>query len=243
MGFASRGRTPLPRTFEACQKLWDDRRSKAKDYVTLASNTLLHFSEYSGVFYATFHGNAIVTYYPGYKTIDACGYASSPTTQDRLTRLTGACVHSNSRLGFDQPVRVGDYPYFAGMRIDNFGHVVEEDRKPDFKTRPIREWSLRYATLWKRIYKVLLARWELGEFSGERVTSWSLNHCQQALLDIEAIFANGNTFIPRETAINLIWGGTNTISPDLKPFLDHRKDSLRDWWLRRNDAYETIEVK
>lgn len=245
MGFSRGfGTRDTPRTFAACQKLWDARHSKKKEYVTLGANTKLTFDERKGVFHALFHGSAIVTYHPDYKVIDACGHSESPTTQDRISRLANVHMHNNASLGFHQAVRVNGWPYFAGMRVDNLGIVFDEDRKPDFKTRPIREWTNRYATLWKRIYKYLLARWELGEFEVEDYThTWTLNRCQQALLEVEEFIAGGGTYLEYEVVMDLLFGGSRPLGADLKGVLDYRKKELRDWWLKRNDGYETIEVQ
>lgn len=199
MGFSNRGWKPLPRTYAACQTLWADKqRSVTRNgYITLANNTRLRRSDDGEFFVATFHGNTIVRYYPDHKVIDACGFSTSPTTQDRLQRLTGARMYSDARLGYQQKVRVNGYPYFASMRIDNLGNLFEEDRRPDFKTRAKRDVTLRYTTLWKWLHKVLLGRWEIGEFKREGYTrSWSDNRAQQAILECEDILRLGGTFTP-----------------------------------------------
>lgn len=247
MAFSNRGfgTRDTPRTYAACLWLWENRRSKRHEYITLGYNTRLFRDEAKGTFYATFRYHTIVTYYPDYKVIDACGFSGSPTTQGRISALANVRIYSDASLGFNERVRVNGNPYFAGMRIDNFGAVFEEDRRPDFKTRAKRDVTLRYATLWKRLHRVLLGRWEIGEFKREDYArSWSEDRSQQALLGCEEVFRLGNTFIPHEVAMDLLWGGTTTApSADLHATLKHRKESLRNWWLLRNDGYETIEVK
>lgn len=246
MGFANRGWKPLPRTYAACQQLWEEKaRSVARyGYVTLADNTLLRRGKDGEYFYVTFHGNRIVVYYPEVKVIDACGFENTPTTQDRIQRLTGVQMHSNARLGYAQNVRVDGWPYFPGMRIDNFGNVLKEDQRSDFRTVPKKAVTLRYTTLWKRLYKVLLGRWEVGEFKQENYTrSWNENRAQQALLECEDVFRCDATFIPHEVAMDLLFGGNNTLGKELADHLKHRKAQLRDWWFYRNDGFETIEVK
>lgn len=247
MAFCNRGYKPLPTTFAACLKLWGERRSKRFDYITLLDNTLLFLDEGRGVFYVAFHGNVIVTFHPEFKVIDACGYSESPTTQDRITRLTGVLMRNDRKLGFDQYVRVGGYPYFAGMRINNHRQVLEEDRKPDYKTRPKREYTLRYATLWRRIFKVLVARWEIGEFKEyrTRVVNHTYDEGLVPFLACEKLLSATpmETNLPHDLAMALLsWRGAPETG-DLATLLTARKALVRPLWLAHHDAYEIIEVK
>lgn len=238
MGFGNCKFKHTPTTYNDCERLWL-QRSVSKDTIPLAYNTVL--LRRPDCFEVQFHGYPIIRYYPDHKDIDAGGYADSPTTQHRISKLTGVSMHNNAALGFHEKVRVNGWPYFNGMRIDNFGHVLDEDCRPDHKTRPKRELVLRYTALWKRIYKILVVRWELGEFkvSLEELKSIPLTAAEGALLICEG----AHDYIPTDVAINLIWGGPRITSDDLKAHLDFRKNLLRGFWYTHHNGYETIEVK
>jgi hypothetical protein len=237
MGFGNRGYLPLPKTKDACQKLWEDAspRTLKKGYLTLGNNTELHI-EY-GVFTLKFHSKGIVKYLDGFKVVDACGYSSSPTTQDRISRATGAYMMSNQSLGFEQPIRIGGYPYFDGIRVDDYGHVLEADRRPDFKRVCVKSVIQQYTTLFKRIEKLCIGRFELGEW-GERSYRGD-SYARPALQHIEERIAAGETFLDTTQMSALLGISQN---PDFRACLKDVKESLRDWYYRTNGGYERIEV-
>src|SRR5574343_1574983 len=98
-GFGSRD---TPRTFAACERVWNDKAVAVKRHgrVKLGENTYLYKG--GDRYYATFHGSTIVRYCPEYKTIHGCGWEGSPTTQMRIAALAGVSMHSNSRLGYNE---------------------------------------------------------------------------------------------------------------------------------------------
>lgn len=245
MGFANRGYKALPKTYDACDRMWQQAsaRARAKGFLVLANNTTLHKG--NGCYTARHQSTDIVTFYPKVKVVNAGRWSESPTTQDRITRLTGARMSSDRSLGVHENIRINGWPFFNGIRIDNFGCVLPEDQRPDKKTVVVKEVSLRYTALWRRIHKALAARWEVGEFSHRDFNGqWSLNKCQGALLEIERMFGAGEAYAPYELAMDLMFGGPNTIaSGGLQDVLKHRRAHLRDWWLNCNNGYETIEVK
>lgn len=239
-GFGSRG---TPHTYQACKKMWDEASSRklAKGYLVLGANTNLEWCEYDGGhFIATFHGNAIVRYFPEFKRVDACGYESTPTTQGRISRLANVYMSNNSRLGFEQTVRVNGWPYFDGIRIDNFGHVLEEDRKPDTKVVNVKAVVHQYTALFRKIEKVLAARWELGEFD---TISNVIPADRYGQLDaIERLFAAGETFVPSPCARNFL-APCYSSAGSLRDRLKEIKEELRSTYYTRHNGYETVEVK
>lgn len=246
MGFSRGfGTWGTPRTFAACKKMWDEAstRKLAKGYLKLGDNTELRYSGYDGgFFYATFHNNTIVKYFPEYKTIHGCGYEGSPTTQGRIRALAGVHMHSNSALGYEQGVRVGGYPYFAGMRIDNYGKVFPEDQKADYKTVTKKEVTQRYTNLFRKLEKVTIGRWELGEWpDGMPLPEGSPF---AALMLIEEQFAKGDMFVPHDVfAIAIRPAAGIHKTGDLRAVLKCIKETYRSDYVRRNDGYETLEVK
>ena len=245
MGFSRGfGSSTTPTTFAACQRMWNDasERKKAKGYLVLGRNTELHWNGYLACFVATFHNNAIVEYFPEFKRIYGCGHSTSPTTQGRISRLAGVHMTQNSRLGYDETTRVNGWPYFDGMRVDNYGHVLEEeDQKPDFKTRPKKEVVQRYTSLFRKIEKLCTGRYELGEFRSTGPYNPTVSQ-REALPLIETLIAEGETFIPFRLmrAILPFHQTTDT------PFRDHLKmvkENCRESYYKANDGYETIEVK
>ena len=259
-GFGSRD---TPRTFAACERVWNDKAVAVKRYdrVKLGENTYLYRGD--GRYYATFHGNIIVRYYPEYKTIHGCGWEGSPTTQGRIAALTGVSMHSNSRPGYEEPVRVGGHPYFAGMRIDNYGYVFAEDQRPDYKEVVKKAVVHKYATLFRKIGKMTRGRWELGEWK-ERAHSIrdAGNFKFKALLRIERSIAVGDTFLSTEDVAEL-FGVYNTLTSHTAPIAALRdglfgvynpltshtaliaalRDGLRHQYYAANNGFETIEVK
>lgn len=227
----------LPRTKAACQKLWDDAtpRKLAKGYLTVAGNTNLYVV--GDHFTLTFHGHDIVKYYDGYKVVDACGHSTSPTTQGRITSATGAYMGSNTSLGFEQSVRIDGYPFFDGIRVDDYGQVLEEDRRPDYKTVNVRAIVNAYTSLFKRIEKLIYGRYELGEW---RECPYQSSSAQwDALMGIEAEIAKGGTFLTSNDVRTLLGNSQNT---DLHERLTAVKEDLRGKYYARNNGYERIEV-
>ena len=238
-GFGSRD---TPRTFAACARIWNDNAVAAKRYgrVKLGEKTYLYKGD--GCYYATFHGNIIVRYYPGYKTIHGCGWEGSPTTQGRISALTGVSMHSNSSLGYKEPVRVGVYPYFAGMRIDNYGHVLAEDKRPDYKEVVKKAVVQKYANLFRKIEKMTRGRWELGEWKERAHSTRDAGNFEfKALLRIERSIAAGETFLSAEDVAELF--GVYSTLTDHKTFIAALRDGLRRQYYAANNGFETIEVK
>lgn len=238
-GFGSRD---TPRTFAACARIWNDNAVAAKRYgrVKLGEKTYLYKGD--GQYYATFHDNIIVRYYPEYKTIHGCGWEGSPTTQGRIAALTGVSMHRNSRPGYKEPVRVGGYPYFAGMRIDNYGHVLAEDQRPDYKAVVKKAVVQKYATLFRKIEKMTRGRWELGEWKERAHSIRDAGNLQfRALLRIEHSIAAGETFLDADD--------TNVLFGVYTPLTSHTaliaalRDGLRHQYYAANNGFETIEVK
>ena len=236
MAFGRR-RITLPKTKAACQKLWDDAtpRKLAKGYLTVAGDTELHI-EY-GVFTLKFHGHDIVKYLDGYKTVYGGGYSTSPTTQGRITSATGASMHSNGKLGYEQTVRIGGYPFFDGIRVDDYGQVLEEDRRPDFKQVNVKAVVSAYTTLFKRIEKLIYGRYELGEWADG--TYHSMSAQWDALLNIEDQLATGDAFPDSDDVRTLL---STSVRTDLRERLTAVKEALRDKYYARNNGYERIEV-
>lgn len=237
------GSSDTPTTFAACERMWEQasERKKAKGYLVLGLNTTLWRDRRNGTFEARFHGNCIVTYYPEFKAINACGYSVSPTTQGRISRLAGVHMSNNSSLGYNERVRVNGYPYFDGMRIDNHGHVMEESQRPDYKTRPKKAVVQAYTTLFRRIEKLCIARYELGEFAADEPYNPTATQ-QEAVLAVENLIAEGETFLPFRLMRAMLPFHQNTGTP----FRDHLKvvkENCRDHYYRAHDGYETIEVK
>lgn len=243
MGFSRGfGSSSTPTTFNACQRLWlqASARKLAKGYLTLGHNTDLYKGG-EDCFYVKFHLNTIVTYYPDHKVIHARGYSESPTTQDRISRLAGVHMRNNSSLGFNERVRVNGWPYFDGMRIDNYGHVFEEDQRSDFITRPKKEVVQRYTNLFRKIEKLCIGRYELGEFRSTEPYNPTVSQ-REALPLIETLIAEGETFIPFRLMCAILPFHQTTDTP----FRDHLKvvkENCRDSYYKANDGYETIEVK
>lgn len=233
----SRGFTAkVPRTYAACERWLIDhaREFKRKGFCVLGYNTELHQAD--GYFFATFHGNAIVRFYPEYKTINACGYAGSQTTQMRISQLAGVAMASNSRCGYNNTIRVNGYPYMNNMRIDNYGQVI--DKYPDTKKANKKEGVQRYVALWRKIEKLLTARWAVGEWvlydkTGLFLSVDRLQHVERA---IEA----GETFLDH-TDVALLFG-THVTQPDLKAAIKAVREALRHDYYLRNDVYETLEI-
>ena len=243
MGFSRGfGSSSTPTTFNACQRLWlqASARKLAKGYLILGHNTGLYKSG-EDCFYVRFHHNVIVTYYPEYKVIHARGYSESPTTQDRISRLAGVYMSNNSSLGFNERVRVNGYPYFDGMRIDNYGRVLKEDQRPDFKTRPKKEVVQRYTNLFRRIEKLCTGRYGLGEFRSTEPYNPTVSQ-REALPLIETLIAEGETFIPFRLMCAILPSHQTTDTP-FRDLLKRVKESCRDSYYKANDGYETIEVK
>jgi len=237
-GFGSRG---TPRTFAACERVWNDKAVAVKRYgrVKLGEKTYLHKG--NGRYYATFYGNTIVRYYPEYKTIHGCGWEGSPTTQRRITALTGVSMHSNSRPGYKEPVRVGGHPYFAGMRIDNYGYVLAEDQRPDYKEVAKKEVVRQYAALWRKLTKLIASRWAIGEFN-EAMLHTSVSR-EIALFTCERqLIAGPNCWLDTES-VTLLLGPVTQRGEALTEIVRAARDALRDTYYTRNDGYETIEVK
>lgn len=228
--------TKVPRTFAACEQWLIDhaREFKRKGFCTLGYNTELHQAE--GYFFATFHGNPIVRFYPEYKTIDACGYEGSPTTQGRISALANVHMSSNSRCGFDEHIRVSGYPYRANMRIDNYGNVL--DKHPDTKTVNEKEVVKQYVALWRKIEKTLAGRWAVGEWAKHGGTDMFLSI--RALMHVEDALDSGETFLPHDDVVQLF--GTYTTKPDLKDAIKAVREILRHDYYRRNGAYITLEI-
>lgn len=240
MGFSRGfGNRDTPTTHAACKRMWEKASSRklAKGYLTLGANTTLWRDGPN--FVACFHNNQIVVYYPGFKTINACGYSSSPTTQDRISRLAGVHMTSTSSLDCIQPVRVNGHPYFNDMRIDNYGHVLEEDQRPDYKTRPKKEVVQRYTTLFRRIEKMCLGRYELGEWEGPAMPAPG---GLEALRQLEKILAEGETLLPSHL-VRYVLPFHSTPTAPFRDLLKIRKETYRKAFYRANDGYETIEVK
>lgn len=247
MGFSRGfGTRDTPCTFAACKKMWDEAstRKLAKGYLKLGDNTELHYSGYDGgFFYATFHNSTIVKYYPEYKVIDGCGYEDSPTTQQRISALTGCWMGNDSSLGFEQRVRVSGYPYFDGMRIDNYGKVLEADQRPDYKTVTKKEVTQAYTNLFRKLERVTIGRWELGEWpDGMPLPEGSPF---AALMLIEEQFAKGDMFVQHDVFAIAIRPVVVVLhkANDLRAVLKHIKETYRADYVRRNDGYETLEVK
>lgn len=246
MGFSRGfGTRDTPRTFAACRKMWGEAstRKLAKGYLKLGDNTELHYSEYDGgFFYATFHNNTIVKYFPEYKTIHGYGYEGSPTTQDRIKALAGCHMHSNAALGYEQGVRVNGFPFFDGMRITNEGHVFPEDQKADYKTVTKKEVTQAYTNLFHKLERVTIGRWELGEWpDGMPLPEGSPF---AALMLIEEQFAKGDMFVPHDVfAIAIRPAAALHKANDLRAVLKCIKEKYRHDYVRRNDGYETLEVK
>ena len=237
--FARSFTTKVPTTYEECARWWNDhpRSVKQSGDVAIAGNTRLH--KFDDHYAASFHGHYIVLYYPDHKVIDACGYSGSPTTQGRIARLARVSMYSNSSLGFNECVRVDGSPYFAGMRIDNYGHVFAEDRRSDFKEVHVKAVVQKYVTLFRKIEKLTRGRWEIGEWKereAERhVRSW------QALLRIEAALAAGETF-PNSADLRTLFS-VFPLMVGHKEIIGALRDEHRHDYYRTNDGYETIEVK
>ena len=243
MGFSRGfGSSSTPTTFNACQRLWlqASARKLAKGYLTLGHNTDL-YKDGDGCFYVMFHHREIVWYYPNHKVIDARGYSESPATQDRISRLAGVHMHSNSSLGYDERVRVNGYPYHPGMKIDNSGNVLEEDRRPDYKTRPKKAVVQAYTNLFRRIEELCIGRYELGEFMATEPYNPTITRCE-ALPLIENLIAEGETFIPFHLMRALLPYHTTTDTP-FRDMLKIVKENCRDSYYKAHDGYETIEVK
>lgn len=236
-GFGSRD---TPRTFAACARVWNDKAVAVKRYdrVKLGEKTYLYKDD--GHYYATFHGNIIVRYYPEYKTIHGCGWEGSPTTQMRIAALAGVSMHSNSRLGYKETVRVNGYPYFDGMRIDNYGHVLAEDQRPDYKEVVKKAVVQKYAALFRKIEKMTRGRWELGEWNGRARCGIGSFHFRM-LLRIERAIAAGDTFLDADDLNGLFSG--YSVPNDHKALIAALRDGLRLQYYSANSGFETIEVK
>jgi len=240
-GFGSRG---TPRTFAACARIWNDKAIAVKRYgrVKLGEQTYLHKGD--GHYYATFHDSAIVHYYPEYKTIHGCGWEGSPTTQGRIAALTGVSMHSNSRPGYKEPVRVNGYPYFDGMRIDNYGYVLDEDLRPDYKEVVKKEVVRQYAALFRKIEKMTRGRWELGEWEERvRFTHDTGNFHFRMLLRIESSIAAGGTFLDADDLNGLFGGVPSCLTTSHKECIAALREWLRHQYYSANSGFETIEVK
>jgi len=237
-GFGSRD---TPKTFAACQKMWNDAsdRKKAKGYLILGTNTELSWNEYRSTFEVRFHNNCIVEYFPEFKIINACGYSTSPTTQGRISALTGCYIAQNAGLGYHESTRVNGFPYFDGMRIDNHGHVLEEDRRPDFKTVAKKEVVQRYTNLFRRIEKLCIGRYELGEWAN--TDNGNLTG-SEALRLLENALAEGETFLPGRI-VRCILPFHATVDTSFRELLKTAKETYRGHYYKANDGYETIEVK
>jgi hypothetical protein len=238
-GFGSRD---TPRTFAACARVWNDKAVAVKRYdrVKLGEKTYLYKGD--GRYYAAFHDNILVRYYPEYKTIHGCGWEGSPTTRGRIAALTGVSMRRNSRLGYKEPVRVGGHPYFDSMRIDNYGYVFAEDQRPDYKEVVKKAVVQKYANLFRKIGKMTRGRWELGEWK-ERAHSIrdAGNFEFIALLRIERSIAAGETFLSAEDVAELF--GVYSTLTDHTAFIAALRDGLRHQYYCANNGFETIEVK
>jgi hypothetical protein len=87
-GFGSRD---TPRTFAACERVWNDKAVAVKRYgkVKLGEQTYLYKDD--------------GRYYPEYKTIHGCGWEGSPTTQGRIAALREGLRHQyySANNGFE----------------------------------------------------------------------------------------------------------------------------------------------
>lgn len=238
-GFGGRD---TPRTFQACERLWADKPRAVKRYdrVKLGNETYLYRGR--DCFVAKFHDNTIVRYLPEHKTIHACGFDNSPTTQGRIGVLAGVRMSSNSKLGYEQSVRVNGFPYFDGMRIDNYGNIFEEDKLPDFKEVPKKEVVRQYVALFSKIKKLTLARWEVGEWNDRSAISYGTTlHTFQQLLKLEEEVNAGETHLDSVRLFSLFGAfGRATTHDDMMKLL---RDDLRVPYYTHYDGYETIEVK
>ena len=238
-GFGSRN---TPRTFADCARIWNDKTVAVKRYgrVKLGGNTYLHKGD--GHYYATFHDNTIVRYYPEYKTIHGCGWEDSPTTQMRIAALTGSSMHRNSRPGYKESVRVNGHPYFDGMRVDNYGYVLDEDKRPDYKEVVKKAVVQKYVTLFRKIEKMTRGRWEIGEWKERAHAIRDAGNLQfRALLRIERSIAAGETFLGGGD-LNELFGVYSALT-DHKAFIAALREGLRHQYYSANAGYETIEVK
>lgn len=258
MGYSAAVLKRTPRTYQACERLWTDRSTTVNRHgrLTLGHNTYLRRRD-DGTFEATYHDNVIVRYHPDHKVIDACGYSRAPTTQARISALANVHMHSDSSLGFTQNIRVNGYPYFDGMRIDNHGYILPEDIRPDTKRVERKEVQLQYTRLFRWLDKVLLARYELGEFeTAPAHTSTPINRGVNALLDLDSVRLQGGSFPSAAMVCDLLWSSpgiyteagrykrdSSTPPAPLRAVLADLRAAYRKNYFRHHDGYETIEVK
>jgi hypothetical protein len=238
-GFGSR---ETPRTYQACERVWKDKAIAVKRHgrVKLGNETYLH--QGGDRYYVTFHGNTIVRYYPEYKTIHGCGWEGSPTTQMRISALTNVPMRSDSSKGYKEPVRVDGYPYFPGMRIDNYGCVFDEDKRPDYKEVVKKEIVQQYVKLFRKLSKLTLARWELGEWKGRAThSSGTTRHNFNQLLMLEEQINAGETFLDSGALFGLFnsFGAVKHHDDMMKAL----RDDVRRWYYAHYDGYKTLEVK
>jgi len=239
--YNARGLRYCPTSYESCQRLWEMKpRSVSRSRrITLGSDTTLHYDPAEPCFTVRFYSMVVVTFHPSHAVITMGGYCGSPTTRDRVWNLTGARVHSNSKLGYEQPIRVGAYPYFDGIRVDHQGVVLEEDRRPDYKMRSVMSIVHQYTALFRRIERLCEARYNLGEFSG---ADGSTMGALAALSLIEGRIGLGETFPPRDE-MRVLLGACSRPCDTFSEHLSAIKGLLQDHYYRTNGGYERVEVK
>lgn len=239
--YNARGLRYCPTSYESCQQLWEKkpRSVSINGYITLGNATTLHYDPAEPCFAIRFYSHVIVTFHPSHAVITMGRYRGSPTTRDRVRNLTGARVHSNSKLGYEQPIRIGAYPYFEGIRVDHQGVVLEEDRRPDYKMRSVMSIVHQYTALFRRIERLCEARYNLGEF---RYTDWSAMAALAALLSIEKRIRQGETFLPRDEMCALLSACPSSYGT-LHEHLVHVKVFLRSHYYHANGGSERVEVK
>ena len=227
-----------PRTYSACESYWNDatERKKAKGYLILGYNTNLYKED--GYYRATFHGNTIVRYYPEYRQITAHGWSTSPTTQGRICALTGVSMHSNSRCGFDEHVRINGYPFHEGIRVDNYGRILPADILPDRRRRVRRTVVTAYIQLWKAIAKQIEARYEMGEFHSTAIYS---RRTREAAFAKVCIQLEAGVWLDTEAVTQLL---NTAMHPkdSFKGAIARARGEMRDGYYYANDGYYTEEI-
>lgn len=237
----ARGMRYCPTSYKSCQQLWEKKAHSVSriGHVTLGNATTLQYDPAEPCFTVRFYSHVIVTFHPSHAVITMGRYCGSSTTRARVWNLTGASVHSNSKLGYEQSIRIGAYPYFEGIRVDHQGVVLEEDRRPDYKTRFVMSVVHQYTALFRRIERLCEARYNLGEF---RYAEWSAMSTLAALLSIEKRIRQGETFLPRDEVCALL----SACPSSYDTFHEHLlgvKASLRGHYYYANGGSERVEVK
>lgn len=226
------------RTFAACEKLWNEasNRKKAKGSITLGCNTELW--KYNNRYEVTFHGNAIVEYYPDHIAIFGGGYASSITTQGRIRAFAGVRIGNDSRCGFEDTSRINGYPFFDGIRVDNFGRIFPEDIRPDRKQVVRHEVSLQYTRLWRELKKQIAARYGIGEFDNRTMPTGYAR--QRAFEQLTEQLEKGEWL--DTAAVTQVLGPVSFHKCTFDKVIAQARDDLRDWYYRDNDGYEIKEI-